>query len=117
MNKSTIITGHILATTLGCLIALGMASCFMSRAEAATSDANSPDWIRSAQPAPPAAEKAAPVPYVVPQEDLDPPPSLPNEVRLFIDKRTGCHWFVTGWFGQPATVTPRLYSDGAQVCD
>lgn len=112
MNKYPNITGHILAITAASLVAMAIFA-FCDKAEAATSDANSPDWIRAKAP----AEKPSQAPLVEPQEDLDPPPSLPNEVRLFIDKRTGCHWFVTGWFGQPATVTPRLYSDGAQVCD
>lgn len=117
MKKRTIITGHVLATTLGCLIALGMASCFMNRAQAATSDANSPDWIRIAAPDQAPAEKPALVPFVTQQEVLNPPPARANEVRLFIDQRTGCHWFVVGGFGQAPAISPRLYSDGVQVCD
>lgn len=120
MKKRTIISGHILATTMGCLIALAMASCYLNRAEAANSSAESPDWIR-AHPVNDnpgiKTPEAVVAPFVVQQEVLDPPPALRFEIRLFIDQRTGCHWLVTGAYGQPATLTPRLYSDGVQVCD
>lgn len=116
MNKYPNITGHILAITAAALIAMAIFS-YCDRAEAASSSADSPDWIRVVTPDQAPAEKPALVPFVTQQEVLDPPPARANEVRLFIDQRTGCHWFVVGGFGQAPAISPRLYSDGVQVCD
>lgn len=46
------------------------------------------------------------------------PNDAPPQTRLWVDQRTGCHYFVTELYStRPITVTPRMKSNGSQLCD
>ena len=51
------------------------------------------------------------VEWLQPKDNTDPPDGR-SGMALYTDALTGCQYLGTGWGG----LTPRLYSDGVQVC-
>lgn len=50
--------------------------------------------------------------FILPDRDDTDPPNKRSGLKLLIDHKTGCHYLV-----HKGGLTPRLDSDGKQICD